>query len=137
VLHGVAEALATKAGQGGIEQLLVFVAHGNEAERLLFNDGVGPSQYFDQGLHRAGGGIQPQFGKQAHRTFSRQAGGSAGGRQLVQHGGNLAIVGYKHYLRLIGDAHAGSPHVALRLGKVCHARILPLAGRGFQITEGR
>jgi len=44
VLHGVAEALPAEAGQGGIEQLLVFVAHGNEAEGLLFNDGVGPSQ---------------------------------------------------------------------------------------------
>ena len=117
--------------------MLVFVAHSHEAEGLLLNDGVGPSQYFDQGLHRAGGGIEPQFGQQAHWTFSRQAGGSAGGRQLVQHGGNLSIFGYKHYLRLIGDAHAGSPHVALRLGKVCHARILPLPIRGFQITEGR
>ena len=44
VLHGVAKALAAQAGQGGIEQLLVFVAHSHEAERLLLNDGVGPAQ---------------------------------------------------------------------------------------------
>src|SRR5438477_6049308 len=39
-MHGLAEALAAEAGQGGIEQLLVFVAHGHEAERLLLDDGI-------------------------------------------------------------------------------------------------